>query len=115
MVSSEARAIYAVELAIIRQEGALAVNGVPFTSAIEAELARRSVAERTVAEASRFGRPILDPSCAWCDERITPEQDARVVYGRLYHQGNDTPDCAVQFEDECEAYAADRAAEASAC
>lgn len=110
MVSPEARAVHFVELAIRAQEGPLVVDGVPFRSAIQTELARHCLAERAVAEASLLFRFLsLNPACAWCDAPIRQTQDAREVEGRLYHDEAGLP-CARDFEDECADYAADRAA-----
>lgn len=108
MESSEARAIRFIELAILAKEGALAVGGVPFTSAIESELARRTLAERAVAEATLLLQYVpLNPACGWCDRPITVAQLTREVNGRLYHDNGDDLTCAQLFEDECAGYDAE--------
>ena len=67
MSPSEERAIRAVEVGIIATEGLWSVDGTPFTSYIEAELARHNLAQRAVAEASLLRRYIrVEPPCAWC-------------------------------------------------
>ena len=100
MSSSVERSIRAVELAIIAAEGMMTVDGVPFTSYIDAELARRSLAERAIAEASLLRRYLrLEPPCAKCGLQIKPTQNARVVDGRLCHD-TDERQCAQEYEDD---------------
>lgn len=110
MSEAESRAVHYVELAIVAKEGSLVVDGTSHISAIEAELARRALAERAVAEASLLCRYVtLCPSCAWCDNKITPAQHTRDISGRLYHDDDSAP-CAQEFEDQCEDYVAEHAA-----
>jgi hypothetical protein len=112
MSSSLARAVQFVELAIIAKEGALVVDGVRFTSAVEAELARGALAERAVAEASLLCRYVsLHPSCGRCGYPIAATQHAREIGGQLYHD-EDGLVCAQDFEDEVHAYVAERLADA---
>ena len=109
MSPSEERAVRAVELGIIACEGLLVVDGIPRASYIDAELARRSLAERAVTEAAILRRYIrLDPPCAWCGAEIKPIQESREIDGRLLH---DTPEleCAREFEGSLDAYEADYA------
>ena len=88
----------------------MVVDGVPFTSYTDAELARRSFAERAIAEAALLGRYLrLEPPCAWCGFQIRPTHATREIDGRLFHD-TDTQRCAQAFEDEADAYAADYAA-----
>jgi len=109
MTSSTARAIRLVELAIIATEGTRVVDGVSFTSAIDAELARHVLAERAVTEASLLCRYVeLCPTCSWCGYAIVPAQHEREINGRLYHDEEDLS-CAQAFDDECDSYAAERA------
>jgi hypothetical protein len=109
MTSSTARAVQFVELAIIAKEGRLVVDGVPFTSAIDAALARHVLAERAVAEASLLCRYVkLCPRCGWCGYAILPAQHTREINSRLYHDGENLG-CAQAFDDECDSYAAERA------
>jgi hypothetical protein len=98
-MSSQERVIRAVELAIIDTEGLMVVNGTPFTSYIDAELARRTLAERAIAEASILCRYVrLEPPCAECGFNIKPWQASREVDGRLFHDSDEHP-CAQAFED----------------
>jgi hypothetical protein len=109
MTSSTARAIRLVELAIIATEGTRVVDGVPFTSAIDAELARHVLAERAVAEASLLCRYVeLCPTCSWCGNTILPAQRTREISGHFYHE-EDGLSCAQAFDDECDSYAVERA------
>jgi hypothetical protein len=110
MSSSRERSIRAVELAVIASEGPMVVDGVRFTSYIDAELARRAFAERVIDEAQLLCRYLrLEPPCAWCGSQIKPTQATREVDGRLFHD-TDELQCAQAFEDEAGAYAADYAA-----
>jgi hypothetical protein len=109
MTSSTARAIRLVELAIVAKEGTQVVDGVAFTSAIDAELARHVLAERAVAEASLLCRYVkLCPTCSWCGNTILPAQHTREINGHFYHE-EDGLSCAQAFDDECDSYAAERA------
>ncbi|HXB27488.1 MAG TPA: hypothetical protein VNV25_22355 [Gemmatimonadaceae bacterium] len=109
MTSSTARAVQFVELAIIAKEGTRVVDGVPFTSTIDAALARHVLAERAVAEASLLCRYVkLCPICGWCGYAILSTQHARQINSRLYHDEEDLS-CAQAFDDECDSYAAERA------
>jgi hypothetical protein len=110
MSSSRARSIRAVELAVIASEGIMVVDGVTFTSYIDAELARRSFAERAIAEARLLCRYLrLEPPCPGCGLEIKPTHATREIDGRLFHDTDEQP-CAQEFEDEAGAYAADYAA-----
>jgi len=103
----EERAIRAVEVGIIAQEGLMTVDGTPFTSYVQAELARHSLAERAVAEASLLRRYIrVEPPCAWCGFPIKPNQESREIAGRLLHD-TDELRCAQEFDDEIADYTAE--------
>jgi hypothetical protein len=110
MSPSEARAIRAVEVGIIATEGLWSVDGTPFTSYIEAELARHNLAQRAVAEASLLRRYIrVEPPCAWCGCAIKPNQESREIDGRLLHD-TDELRCAQEFDDDLADYAAEHRA-----
>jgi hypothetical protein len=105
MSPSEERAVRAVEHGIIAMEGLWSVDGVQFTSYIEAELARHALAERAVAEASLLRRYIrVEPPCAWCGFPIKSKQEAREIGGRLLHD-TDELRCAQEFDDDLANYA----------
>jgi hypothetical protein len=107
MSSSEERAIRAVEVGIIATEGLMTVDGTPFTSYIQAELARHTLAERAVVEASLLRRYIrVEPPCAWCGCAIKPNQESREIGGRLLHD-TDELRCAREFDDDLADYAAE--------
>jgi hypothetical protein len=109
MTSSTARAIRLVELAIIATEGTRVVDGVSFTSAIDAELVRHVLAERAVTEAALLCRYVeLCPTCSWCGNTILPAQCTREINGHFYHE-EDGLSCAQSFDDECDSYAVERA------
>jgi hypothetical protein len=104
-VSSLERTTRAVELAMIASEGVTVVNGVRYDSWIDAELARRSLAEQAIAEASILLRYVrLEPPCAYCGFSIRPTQLSREIDGRLFHD-TDADQCAQAFEDEAGPYA----------
>jgi hypothetical protein len=104
---SEERAVRAVEVGIIATEGLWSVDGTPFTSYIEAELARHALAERAVAEASLLRRYIrVEPPCAWCGCEIKPNQESRQIGGRLLHD-TDELRCAQEFDNDLDDYTAE--------
>jgi hypothetical protein len=104
MSPSAERAIRAVEVGIIATEGLMTVDGTPFTSYIEAELARHNLATRAVAEASLLRRYIrLEPPCAWCGFAIKPNQESREIDGRLLHD-TDELRCAQEFDEDLDDY-----------
>lgn len=113
-MSSQERTIRAVELAIIGTEGMMVVNGTAYTSFIDAELARRALAERAIAEASILCRYVrLEPPCPECGFAIKPWQSCREVDGRLFHD-TDEHQCAQVFEDSTGRCSTERVATRSA-
>jgi hypothetical protein len=99
-VSSVARSIHAVELAIIAAEGTMVVEGVRHESWVDAYIARHALAERAIAEASIVLRYVrLEPPCAYCGFSIRPTQLSREIDDRLFHDTDEHP-CAQAFEDE---------------
>jgi hypothetical protein len=107
MSPSEERAIRAVEVGIIATEGLMTVDGTPFTSYVQAELARHNLARRAVAEASLLRRYIrVEPPCAWCGFPIKPNQESREIDGRLLHD-TDELRCAQEFDHDLADYTAE--------
>jgi hypothetical protein len=104
MSESDQRITRFIELAIIAREGPRTVAGVQHESTISAELARRALAERIVAEASLLRDYIvLDPECFGCAGAITAGQESQEIQGHLYHNTDDLP-CAREFEDNAASY-----------
>jgi hypothetical protein len=107
MSPSELRAVRAVEVGIIATEGLWSVDGVQFTSYVEAELARHALAEQAVTEASLLWRYVrVEPPCAWCGFAIKPNQESREVSGRLLHD-TDELRYAQEFDDDLADYTAE--------
>jgi hypothetical protein len=107
MSPSEQRAVRAVEVGIIALEGLMTVDGTPFTSYVQAELARQSLAERAVSEASLLCRYVcVEPPCAWCGCTIRPNQESREIGGRLLPDTPELP-CAQELDDELDEHDAE--------
>jgi hypothetical protein len=99
MSTPESDAIRAVEIAIRVCEGGLTVDGIRYDTYHDADIARRTIAVKAVAQSTLLRRWVaIRPPCPWCGESITADDTYVEIAGIRVHSTNGRP-CAEDYTD----------------